>query len=125
MNWVSRYNDGTSLPQYNEDGSENKYSDIDRQKLSSFELTKRVGELAFCLHLDPGQRLIFRRRVMKRSGYTDMVVYVVGWQMNVNGKNVQSIAYLTEKGEIHMAGAWKETHPWFYPIQNLPFEAQD
>lgn len=122
MDWVARYNDGTSLSQYNEDGSENSYFDIDRRKLSSFELTNSAGGFLLCLHLDPDQRLIFRRRVMKRSGYADVVVYLVGWQMSLGGRNVQSISYLTEKGEIHVAGAWRDDHPWFYSIQPVPCE---
>lgn len=123
IQWRAIYSDGEILPQYNEDGSENKYADIDRTRLSSFELSLE-GRVLFCLHLDPGQHLIYRRRVELPVGGSPLVVYLVGWQMTVNGQNVQSIAYVSQDGEVHLAGAWRNDHPWFYQIQPVP-EEQD
>lgn len=122
MKWIARYNDGDILPQYNEDGSENKYADIDRGRLTEFALFDDLDQPVFALHLDPGQRLIYRRRVWQPAGGDNFVVYMVGWQMTVGGQNVQSIAYISEDKQIHMAGAWRDNHPWFYSIEAVPCE---
>ncbi len=122
MKWIARYNDGETLSQYKEDGSENRYADIDRNRLVEFTVVSDLNESMFTLHLDPGQRLIYRRRVKQSPGLSPIVVYIVGWQMTVAGNNVQSIAYISEDKDIHMAGAWKEDHPWFYSVQPVPCE---
>lgn len=122
MKWIARYNDGETLSQYKEDGSENRYADIDRNRLVEFTVVSDLNESMFTLHLDPGQRLIYRRRVKQSPGLSPIVVYIVGWQMTVAGNNIQSIAYISEDKDIHMAGAWKEDHPWFYSVQPVPCE---
>lgn len=125
MKWLVRYNDKTELHQIGQDGVENSYSDIDRAKLESFALYSNDGRHVFELHLDPGQRLIYRKRIEQRTGESPFVVYMVGWQKTVNGTNVQSIAYITESEQVHMAGAWKEDHPWFYSIVPVPCEVEN
>lgn len=120
MNWTAHYNDGTTLNQYNGD-NENRYQDIDRSKLTCFVLSNDE-KLLFAVHLQPDQRLIYRKRVEKKAGLPDTVIYLAGWQQTVNGQNIQSIAYVTEGGQIHLAGEFKEDHPWFYSPELLPFE---
>ena len=169
MQWVAYYDDGTHLRQYKDDGSENKYADIDRSKLASFALydggaivnrddylklrndvaitpgaDPGVYELAtrklLHLHLEPGQRLIYRRRVERTVGSeAPTVCYMIGWQQTLWDKsdcdpeadgrhilwhpiNVQSIAYVFENGTIELAGKWREDHPWFYSVQYVPNE---
>lgn len=131
MQWKAYYNDGTSLPQFNAAGFENKYADIDRSKLEAFALFKddaivpqfdNGSGLVFALYLEPGQRLIFRRRVEQPAGGEQTIVYMAGWQQTIEGRNVQSIAYIFPSGIVHMAGPWRENHPWFYSIQPLPEE---
>jgi hypothetical protein len=41
------------------------------------------------------------------------VVYLVGWQQLVNGKNVQTLTALFEDGHIEVTDGFKEGHPWF------------
>jgi len=109
MKWKARYNDASEINQYNEDGSENSYDNLDRDKLSSFVLyngDKKVLDL----HLDEDQRLIYRRRVEMRTGEDQVVCYLVGWQQKVGNKNIQSIAYIFEDGRIELAGVWKDNH---------------
>ncbi len=148
MQWVAYYNDGTHLRQYEDDGGEHKYADLDRQRLASFALydggdidgnyvpaTRKL----FHLHLEPGQRLIFRRRVEQTLGQPPISVFMIGWQQaleihgptldgNANGhypKNIQAIAYIFEDGTIELAGRWREDHPWFYSVQAVPSEESD
>jgi len=125
MKWLARYNDKTELHQVNDDGSENRYVDINRAKLESFALYSDEGRHLFELHLDQGQRFIYRKRVEQRTGESPFAVYMVGWQKTVNGVNVQSIAYVTESGQVHMAGAWREDHPWFYSVVPVSCEVEN
>jgi hypothetical protein len=122
MQWIAIYKDGTDLKQYNEDGSENRYQDIDRTKLDSFVLYQDIAKPLLWIHLETDQRLIYRRRVEKRMDGTETVVYLAGWQQTVKGQNVQSISYIAPDGSIHQAGAFKEDHPWFYPVEPVPCE---
>jgi hypothetical protein len=124
LRWEAHYNDGTVLPQERAEGGENRYADIDRDRLASLVLVRPDGTAALSLHLDAGQRLIFRRRVEQQAGGAEQIVYLVGWQQTINGTNVQSIAYLTATGETHLAGRWREDHPWFYPAQAVPCETE-
>jgi hypothetical protein len=119
MIWIAHYSDGTDFPQFNKDETENRYADIDRARLTSFSLTN--GPLqAFELHLQPGQTLIFRRRIQHRIGAEPFTVYVVGWRRVDTGE--QSLCFVTENGEVNVAGSPREGHPWFYPVELLPEE---
>lgn len=121
MPWVARYNDGTELTQFNADGSEHRYTDIDRSKLVSFALYDADGGKILEVHLEPGQRLIYRRRVETRDGTPLKVVYIVGWQQTIAGQNVQSICYVFPD-HVEVAGRWRNDHPWFYSVQYYPEE---
>ena len=106
MKWVAKYTDGSELMQYEGD-KENRYLDIDRNRLSSFALFGDSGELVLSVKLErPTQQLIYRRRV-----FTDLfgnqkdVIYLVGWHENIGGKSIKSICYIHSDGHIEMAGA--------------------
>ena len=125
MQWEAQYKDGTSLPQYNADGTENRYADIDRSRLEAFSLVRADGSIALHLVLDPGQRLIYRLRVEQSTGpaSSKIVVYMAGWQQTINGQNIQSIAYVREDGgTVLMAGRFRDDDPWLYSIQPVPCE---
>lgn len=122
--WKAIYQDGTSLCQYEDDGKENKYPDIDRSKLAIFEIRKAgmiqpksvPDQLLFKMYLEPGRRLIYRRRVMQRmkfgKGKPELVrkevIYLVGWQATIGGRSVQDIAYVFEDGHVELAGKWMD-----------------
>jgi hypothetical protein len=122
MQWVALYSDGSGLCQYNGDGSENKYADIDRARLTNFALFTDDHRKVVEIHLEPGQRLIYRRRVEHPPGKPKIVVYMVGWQQTIAGQNVQSIAYVFPDGRIEIAGQFREDHRWFYAIEPVPCE---
>lgn len=113
--WRAVYNDGSFLNQYNDDGTNNKYPDIDRVKLEFFELWN--GEkLLFRLHLEEGRRLIYRRRVGVAMGVgVTRVIYLVGWQQTINGVNVQDIAYIFSDGHVELAGKWEDDRTFCAP----------
>lgn len=122
IQWRAHYSDGTSFPQYNPEGTENRYADIDKGRLIAFELEQDDRPI-FCMHLDAGARLIYRRRVFMRPGEGQIVFYLVGWQKTVGGENVQSVAIIPENNpQIHMIGKWRDDHPVFASIEPMPGE---
>ena len=111
--WAAAYNDATTLYQYNDDGTENKYQDIDRDKLVEFTLLRvpevYIGDgttatkpdlthppfpVRFSLWLETGQQLIYRRRT--QMGRKITVIHLVGWQQKIAGQIVQSISYVPD-----------------------------
>lgn len=103
MGWKVEYSDGSSLAQYNEDGTVNTYRDIDREKLVSFSLS--VFNNTYTVSLEDGRRLIYRQRVKVSPGKPDEVIYLLGWQKTVRGENIQSILFIS-KDEVISAGRW-------------------
>lgn len=126
LQWLAIYNDGTFLEQYTEDGTENKYADIDRTKLSEFRLHRESGELVFSVQLEQDQRLIYRRRntiTIEDGEEIRALFYLVGWQMTVGDRNIQSLNLITEDGSmVVQVGKFREDHPLFAPI--VPVEGE-
>lgn len=98
------------------------YDKLKRDNLAAFKVTIGKQEL-FTLHLEDGQRLIYRRRPPNTPGIPlekskHPVIYMIGWRQRVGGKDVQSITYICDwvgRGwQIHQAGKFREDHPWFY-----------
>lgn len=119
--WIARYNDGTKLIQYEPDGSENKYTDIDRSKLIQFILI-RAGKPLLVIHLDSNKKLIYRMRRAMNNKCEKEVVFLAGWQERSNGKNTQMIMFLFEDNHIELVDRFHEDHLWFYSINFLPDE---
>ena len=120
--WKAIYSDDTILNQINEDGSSNKYIDIDRTKLIQFLLYQK-DKLILVIHLDEDKKLIFRRRVaMKALSGEQTIVYLVGWQQNRSGVNQQQISFIFEDGHIEVTDRFKEGTKWFYPINFMKDE---
>lgn len=133
--WKAIYPDGESLEQFNEDGSENGYLKIDRSKLTHFVLSDSVtGKSKIILHLQPGQQLIHRRRVVqkyalsaaffKRNPEAKMreTVYIVGWHENRDGVNVQMLLFVFEDGTVEIMDKWRNDHALYNPVILLPEE---
>lgn len=116
--WVARYNDGSIHTQYNDDGDyQDKYEDIVRKELYSFELwLKDSKRLALRVYFDsPDKRLIWRRRVYKHSDGSEMAIYLVGWQMNVRGQNVQSIQVIFPDMHVEVIDRWRKDQYFHSP----------
>jgi len=125
MEWKAIYTDGTFLNQFNTDGSENKYGDIKRDQLSQFQLIKHKTVIAV-VHFTEGKQLVYRRRVAvhfagAKKGLSE-AVYLVGWQENRNGVNVQCLCFIFEDGHVEIVDRFYTKHPWLYPINFLPEE---
>jgi hypothetical protein len=129
IRWVAQYSDGTVVNQYGGDGTEISYEKLDRGRIAAFALWDfETKKSILTLHLEPGQKLIYRRRVeMKQVGDQEAAIsevcYLVGWRRTVAGECIQSIAYVFEKsGRIELAGRFDAKHPWFYSPVLRPFE---
>jgi len=123
LRWAAVYNDGSHLPQYNEDGSENKYVDINRDILKQFLLLDNTS-VRFILNLKPELKLIYRRRTaITIDSKVKDIIHIVGYQQNVAGKNIQHINFISDStGVIEATDGFKDGHKWFYPIIFLPEE---
>lgn len=123
LEWGVAYGDGNTLTQYNADGTENKYSDIDRDRLKRFILFDKTKP-KIVLNLDPSKKLIYRRRTALNA-FTNHkeVVYIIGYQENIDGVARQNISFLFDStGHIEITDGFKEGHRWFYPVIFLPEE---
>lgn len=110
--WRAVYHDGEGkltdkcLLQYNPDGTENKYSDIDRFLLGRFDLVNRQQKVIYSMYLHKNQRLIYRRRnfVPVLNPNARWLVYLVGWQMTMTTpmgqKNITAINYIFPDGSV-------------------------
>lgn len=119
IQWRAYYGDGETLSQFDGD-QENKYTDIDRSRLVAFALL-REDEPLVMVHLEPGQQLIFRRRVFLRPD-DQIVLWLVGWHQRWGGENRQFIAVVNEEGKVDLIGRWRENHPVFEQVTYLPCE---
>jgi hypothetical protein len=109
MYWIANYEGGSKLMQF-ENGKENKYGDIDREKLERFDMVESATDkIIYSMYLRDGQKLIYRRRTLKRlDGTPDAVIYLVGWQMtmmtNSGPRSIKVINYFHPDGSIALDG---------------------
>lgn len=116
--FVAHYNDGTYLSQA-EGGT---YQDVDRSRLTAFDLWL---DNRLVLRLDlrddglPLKRLIYRRRVRLEKGKGDTIFYIVGWQRIIADIPVQQVCYVFEDGIIAMGGQFRNGD---FQDKIVPFE---
>jgi len=117
--FTALYNDGGSVVL----SPSLSYDKLKRENLSAFKVSIGKSEL-FTLHLEDGQKLIYRYRSATTPGTPrekskHPQIYMIGWRQKISGKDVQSITYICDwpgRGfQIHQAGKFREDHPWFYP----------
>lgn len=121
--WVARYeDDAAGLPQFNPDGTENKYADIDRARLTGLWLLGEDRRLFFYQHVPAGWGLIHRRRVIV-AGDARTVVHLVGVQKTVAGQNHQMVCALFEDGHVEGMPRHLGDHAVWGAPQFLPGEA--
>lgn len=126
IQWVAAYKNGSELRQYNADGSENSYANIDRSQLESFALLDGEHPVVRYHFDSPGLRLICRRRVYKRSDNVEAAFFLAGWQKNVGGEVLQSISVVGQLPDgslsVEVISKWRENHFLFDAIEPLDCE---
>lgn len=117
LTWEAFYTTG-SLSQYNEDGTENKYTDINRNILTRFLL--KDTKVRFVLNLDTDKKLIYRKRIAKSlMNNVKETVYIIGYQ---HGSNQSINFYFESTGHVETTDGFKEGHKWYYPVVFLEEE---
>jgi hypothetical protein len=110
LTWKAVYEDKTELNQFASNGIENKYKDINREKLVRFDMINTfTGKAIYSIYLRDGKSLIYRRRTLMTVGIPEpVIVYLVGWRetvMTLSGpKNFVTINYIHEDGSISLDG---------------------
>lgn len=127
IHWVAVYTDGTVLPQYNEDDSENSYKDVDRHRLQSFAIFDGDHPVVRYHFDQPGLKLIYRRRTWKRSDVDgETAFFLVGWQKTVAGESLQSISVVGRlpdgTASVEVISKWHENHFLFDSIEPVEWE---
>jgi len=129
--WLARFKDGSELPQFSKDGSENLFRKVlDRQDdLATFRVGPVTVDLydgSFLIHgikltgscevqafdewgIDERlpKRLIYFRRPTREMDIQSLrevrapyVVYGVGWQATIEGRNVKHVVFIHPNGDI-------------------------
>lgn len=95
------------LSQFDPDGTEHKYADIDRWRLGRFDLIdKETQKTVYSVFLHQDQRLVWRKRsfIDLKSGNVESSLHLVGWVMTIQTpkgpKNVYAFNYIHEDGSI-------------------------
>lgn len=118
--WFVIYRDGTIVHQVDPDtGEKHGYEDIDREQLAAFFLYDwEADRVVIRMNFEPGQKLIWRRRVeMDGSGAVTEVCHIIGKMEVRDGKKYEGILGLFSSDErIEVTGRFEENHPWFYPV---------
>lgn len=96
--WTAIYDDGTEVNYKNEDGSVNRYHDLDKERISFFTLY--VNDVPYTVSLAKGASLIYVRRVRQDMGGNRTILYILGWRKKVKGENVQSIMFIGDNGVL-------------------------
>jgi len=118
FHWIAYYKDGKTLKQFNDEGQENLFTEVDKfpEKFEKFELVNILddsithsvnlinGDLKFngvliknnidLSEADKIKCIYFRRcqRMMNNAGETESVkiaCYLLGWQTNIKGANIK------------------------------------
>jgi hypothetical protein len=97
--WIGTYNDGTCIKQIDDQGQEHLFKEIDQSRLVSMSLVPQAPSLPkFCLHLAPWQRIILFKRHTVSSNGRHSVLFFLGWQATIMGRNYKSVLEIGPDG---------------------------
>lgn len=118
--WVANYNNNEVFRQF-DNGKENKYEDIDRERLVRFDLYDSLTDKpVYSLYIHSGRQLIFRKRnFIFMNAAPTQIVFIVGFSitfMTASGPKREIVLnYIHPDGSIALDDARSN-------IQLLPFE---
>lgn len=101
--WKAEYENGSVLKQYDSNGEERNFNEIDQDRLDTFSWISDDNVLpTYTIDLKDWQRLIAFRRHVLRRGNDRVMVYALGWQATINGRNYKTINYILPDGSVIM-----------------------
>lgn len=99
--WRATYADGSRLSQF-ENGEEQLFGAVDHERLVDMSwVPHEPSKPTYTLKLAPWQRLILLRR-HQVSGGVDAVLFILGWQATINGRNYRSVILIHPDGSVEM-----------------------
>lgn len=102
--WVAEYEDGTGLKEFNDDGTENSFYDLDRSKLKRFGLMG--GGKGYWLDCKSGVFYVDKKEVCVRFIDSDGNIYEF---MRQNGSYNDIIQYKSASTSLTMNGRVKDS----------------
>jgi len=93
--WVAVYNNGSSLSEFDGNGR-HLFKEIDQDKLDQLSwASSDPTKTTYTVHIAPWQRVIlFRRHHFNERTGEDYVLYALGWQATIDGRNYKSILFI-------------------------------
>lgn len=104
--WLVKYKDGSQLQQFEMDGKEHLFKEIDQSRLDTYTwMPFDASKPSYTLKLEPWQRLIaaktHRLITSLRTGIkSHTITYLLGWQTTHQGRNFKSIMYIKPDGDV-------------------------
>lgn len=104
--WRAHYRDGSTLDEFDADGRDHGFADVDQSRLAAFELLPAADGLQRAVLLVTGdlRPIFFRRRTVtvSQSGESEepVSIHVLGWQRTVAGQNVKSFTAYYPDGSV-------------------------
>jgi hypothetical protein len=118
LTWQAVYSDRI-INQYNTDGTQNSYGELDRNGLTAFNLVDGKGNVVVTVPLDSGKKLFYRMRVaLFVHSRARERVYIVGWQSASDLR----IWVVDSSGKVKTFKNWHEKNQWLYVPQFYPSE---
>lgn len=129
LEWLAEYNDGSTLHQRYEQTGEKTFGDIDQSKLKQFWLVDSTGDKHFGIDIEKQSiligdvpfivefprnkagevmtgKLVYFRRIRNDfapEGTVTTVRYAIGFQANIDGRNVQQYLFVNMDGTFTLS----------------------
>lgn len=113
--WLAKFADGEQVAQYTDSGEEVLYREVLNRLQAGRGLSfiawipTQKGKPAYIQHIDSSwQRPIVLRRHFVKVGLLDAkkkaekVLFLLGWQATIGGRNFKTIAYIDPTGDIEV-----------------------
>ena len=111
LTWQAVYSDKT-INQYNLDGTQNRYDELQREGLTSFNLVDEQGKAVVSIPLGKDKKLFYRMRVsLPFSSRVQERIYLVGWRKK---DGTQQIWVLDLNGKVRVYKNFREKSRWLY-----------
>jgi hypothetical protein len=114
LTWQAVYSDKT-VNQYNLDGTQNRYDELQREGLTAFHLVDKQGKVVVSIPLGEDKKLFYRMRVsLHFSLGVQERIYIVGWRKKDGAKQIWVVDC---EGKVKVYDGFIEKSRWLYPPQ--------